>query len=227
MLDSVLHETSRLQRQIGAGDNAILDEYLTNIRRVEEQLAKMQARMSVVQNTPDGPVGIPDDYDEHMTVTYDLLHLAFQGDISRVFSFMVGHEGSGRSYAHVGVNKPHHSTSHHDGSPEGLDQYARIPSYHMLKLAEFLTRLENTPDGDSNLLESSMIYFGAGMSNGAAHDRNNPPAVILGHANGRIEGNRHIVVENREPTSNLLLAMADRLGAEIDAIGVSTGRLEI
>jgi hypothetical protein len=227
MLDSVLEETSRLQRVIGAADNAILDEYLTNIRRVEEQLAKMQARSMVVQNTPEGPVGIPDNFDDHMTVTYDLLLLAFQGDISRVFSFMVGHEGSGRSYAHVGVKKPHHSTSHHDGSPEGLDQYARIPSYHMTKFAEFLTKLENTPDGDSNLLESSMMYFGSGMSNGVVHDRNNPPAVILGRANGRLEGNLHVAVENKEPTSNLLLAMADRLGVEVDSIGVSTGRIPI
>jgi len=227
MLDSVLEETSRLQKLIGASDNAILDEYLTNIRRVEEQLAKMQARSSVVMNTPEGPVGIPDNYDEHMTVTYDLLHLAFQGDISRVFSFMVGHEGSGRSYAHVGVKKPHHSTSHHDGTEEGLDQYARIPTYHMVKLAEFLGKLRQTPDGDSNLLESSVIYFGAGMSNGVVHDRNNPPAALLGHANGRLPGNRHIAAQNKEPTSNLLLAMADKLGAEVDAIGVSTGRLEI
>jgi hypothetical protein len=140
---------------------------------------------------------------------------------------MVGHEGSGRSYAHVGVSKPHHSTSHHDGSPEGLDQYARIPGYHMVKLQEFLGKLAATRDGDGTLLDSSMIYFGAGMSNGAAHDRNNPPAVIVGRANGRLEGNRHIAVQNKEPTSNLLLAMADRLGAEIDSIGVSTGRLEI
>lgn len=227
MLDSVLAETSRLQKTIGASDNAILEEYLTNIRRVETQLQKMEARSSAISNTPDGPVGIPENYDEHMTVTYDLLLLAYQGDISRVFSFMVGHEGSGRSYAHVGVNKPHHSTSHHDGSPEGLDQYARIGTYHMVKLAEFLAKLEGTPDGDGTLLDSSLLYFGAGMSNGAAHDRNNPPAVLIGRANGRLEGNRHIVAENREPTSNLLLAMADRLGAEVDAIGVSTGRLAI
>jgi hypothetical protein len=162
-----------------------------------------------------------------MSVTYDLLYLAFQGDMTRVFSFMVGHEGSGRSYAHVGVSKPHHSTSHHDGSPEGLDQYARIPTYHMLKFADFLAKLADAPDGDGSLLDSSMIYFGSGMSNGAAHDRNNPPAVILGHANGRLEGNRHIAVENREPTSNMLLAMADKLGAEVESIGVSTGRLSI
>jgi len=227
MLDSVVGEVSRLQRLIGASDNAILDEYLTNVRRVETQLQKMEARSTVLQDTPTGPVGIPADFDAHMTVTYDLLHLAYQGDMSRVFSFMLGHEGSGRSYAHVGVKEPHHSTSHHKNTPDSLDQYARIGSYHMVKLAEFLTKLQNTPDGDGTLLDSSMIYFGAGMSNGLLHDRNNPPAAIIGGANGRMEGNMHVAVANKEPTANLLLAMADKLGAEVDSIGHSTGRIEI
>ena len=227
MLDSVVGEISRLERQIGAQDNAILDEYLTNVRRVEAQLAKMEARASVIQDTPIGPVGIPEDFDDHMTVTYDLLHLAFQGDMTRVFSFMLGHEGSGRSYAHVGVKEPHHSTSHHKNTPDSLDQYARIGTYHMVKLAEFVGKLENTQDGAGSLLDSSLIYFGAGMSNGLLHDRYNVPAALLGRANGRIEGNRHLVYENDEPTSNLLLAMADKLGAEVESIGIATGRLSI
>ena len=227
MLDSVAGEVARLERVIGAADNKILDEYLTNVRRVEEQLQKMELRSGVIGTAPSGPVGIPEDYDEHMSVTYDLLYLAFQGDMTRVFSFMVGHEGSGRSYAHVGVKKPHHSTSHHDGSEEGLDQYARIPTYHMFKFAEFLAKLETTPEGDSNLLDSSMLYFGSGMSNGVVHDRYNAPAVIVGRANGRLEGNLHVAVENDEPTANLLLAMADKLGAEIELIGASTGRIAI
>jgi hypothetical protein len=227
MLDSVLKETSRLQRMIGASDNAILDEYLTNIRRVEEQLHKMEARSGVLATTGGAPVGIPEDFDAHMTVTYDLLHLAFQGDISRVFSFMLGHEASGRSYAHVGVKEPHHTTSHHKNTPESLDQYARIGGYQMAKLAEFIEKLKSTPDGDGTLLDSSIIYFGAGMSNGLLHDRNNVPAVLLGHANGRLQGNRHIAVPNKEPTSNLLLALADKFGAEVESIGVSTGRLEV
>ena len=121
MLDSVLQETSRLQKKIGASDNAILDEYLTNVRRVEEQLQKMQSRSEAIASASDGPIGIPEDFDEHMTVTYDLLHLAFQGDLTRVFSFMVGHEASGRSYAFVGVKEPHHSTSHHKNTPESLE----------------------------------------------------------------------------------------------------------
>jgi hypothetical protein len=227
MLDSVLAETSRLQKMVGASDNAILDEYLTNIRRVETQLQKMEARSGVLSSTAEAPIGIPGDFDEHMTITYDLLHLAFQGDITRVFSFMLGHEASGRSYAHVGVKEPHHTTSHHKNTEESLDQYARIGSYQMVKLAEFLTKLRNTPDGDGSLLDSSLIYFGAGMGNGLLHDRNNPPAALLGRANGRLKGNRHIAVENKEPTANMLLAFADMFGSEVESIGLSTGRLEI
>ncbi len=227
MLDSVLDETSRLQKIIGASDNAILDEYLTNIRRVEEQLQKMESRSGALANTSAGPVGIPADFDVHMDVTYDLLHLAFQGDMSRVFTFMLGHEASGRSYAHVGVKEPHHTTSHHKNTPESLDQYARIGTYHMVKLAAFADKLRATPDGDGNLLDSAIVYFGAGMSNGLLHDRYNVPAALLGHANGQLEGNLHIAVENDEPTSNLLLAMADKMGVELNTIGIATGRLEV
>jgi hypothetical protein len=181
----------------------------------------------VLDGVPDAPIGIPGNFDDHMTVTYDLVHLAFQGDITRVVSFMIGHEASSRSYAHVGVKEPHHSTSHHNNTPESLDQYARINIYQVNKLAEFLRKLESTSDGDSSLLDTSVIYFGSGMSNGLAHDRNNVPAVLLGKANGRLEGNRHIAASNQEPSANLLLAIADKFGAEVASIGPSTGRLEI
>jgi hypothetical protein len=227
MLDSVLDETAHLQKKLGASDNAILDEYLSNIRRVEEQIAKMQARSSAIASASGGPIGIPEDFDEHMTVTYDLLHLAFQGDISRVFSFMLGHEGSGRSYAHVGVKEPHHSTSHHKNTPESIEQYARITAYQMVKLGEFLAKLKATPDGDGTLLDSSLIYFGAGMSNGLLHDRHNVPAALIGGAGGRLKGNRHLQAGADEPTSNLLLGMADLLGAEVETIGIATGHLSI
>lgn len=227
MLDSVLDEASRLQRVIGAADNAILDEYLTNIRRVEQQLQRMHARSDTLASAPAAPIGIPDKFDDHVTITYDLLHLAFQGDISRVFSFMLGHEGSSRSYAHVGVNEPHHPVSHHGDKPEGIERYAKITTYQMVKLAEFLDKLRATPDGDGTLLDSSLVYFGAGMSNGNLHDRHNPPAALLGGANGRLEGNRHIAAQNKEPVSNLLVAMAGLAGSDLESIGDSTGRLEI
>jgi hypothetical protein len=227
MLDSVMHETSRLQKVIGAKDNAILDEYLTNIRRVEDQLQKMQARSSVLASASDGPIGIPEDFNEHVTVTYDLLHIAFQGDISRVFTFMLGHEGSGRSYAHVNVKDPHHSTSHHKNTPESIEEYGRITAYHMVKLSEFLAKLKDTPDGDGSLLDSSLIYFGAGMSNGLLHDRHNVPAALIGRANGRLQGNRHIEATVDQPTSDLLLGIADVLGAEVETIGIAQGRLNL
>jgi hypothetical protein len=228
MLDSVLQETSRLQKKIGASDNAILDEYLTSVRRVEEQLQKMQSRSEAIASASGGPIGIPEDFDEHMTVTYDLLHLAFQGDLTRVFSFMVGHEASGRSYAFLGVKEPHHSTSHHKNTPESLEAYAKIGAYHMVKLGQFIEKLKNTREGDHTLLDSSLVYFGAGMSNGLLHDRHNVPALLVGTAGGRIQaGGRHIAAEKDQPTSNLLLAMADKLGAELDTIGIATGRMQI
>jgi hypothetical protein len=160
-----------------------------------------------------------------MGITYDLLHLAYQGDMTRVFSFMVGHEASGRSYAHIGVNEPHHNVSHHQNTEESIERYSRINTYHMQKFAAFVEKLRTTPDGDGSLLDSSLLYFGAGMSNGLLHDRHNVPALLVGRAGGRLEGNRHIQAGKDEPTANLLLGVADLMGAELDGIGGSTGRI--
>jgi len=227
MLDSVAEETARLQRKLGSADNTLLDEYLTNVRRVELQLQKMAARADTLEAAPASPIGIPDAFDEHLTVTYDLMHLAFQGDISRVFTFMLGHEGSSRSYANIGISEPHHPVSHHGDKPEGIERYAKLTTYQIVKLAEFVAKLEATTDGDGTLLDSAVIYWGSGMSNGNAHDRNSPPAVLVGGANGRLEGNRHVVAKPKEPTANLLLALADLAGAEVESIGASDGRLAI
>ena len=123
-----------------------------------------------------------------MTVTYDLMHLAFQGDISRVFTFLLGHEASSRSYAHIGIPDAHHSISHHGNDAEKLAKYAKIGIYQIVKLGEFLDKLKATPDGDGNLLDHSMLYWGSGMSNGNQHDRNNPPALIVGGAQRPAEG---------------------------------------
>ena len=118
---------------------------------------------------------------------------------------MVAHEGSGRSYAHIGIPEPHHPVSHHGDTPEGIAKYAKLTTYHVSKLAEFVGKLQATSDGDGTLLDRSLIYFGSGMGNGNAHDRNNPPVLLMGGANGRLKGNRHIVVEDKQPTANLLL----------------------
>jgi hypothetical protein len=211
MLDSIAEEASRMRRRLGPADTAILDEYLTNVREVEQQLDRMDARAGAEPEGAVAPLGIPDSFDDHMTVTYDLVRLAFQG----------------RSYAHIGIPEPHHPVSHHADSPEGIAKYAKITTYHTTKLAEFVGKLQATADGDGTLLDRSLVYFGSGMSNGNAHDRNNAPALVLGGANGKLKGNRHIAVENKEPTSNLLLGFADLAGAEVETIGVSTGRLTL
>jgi hypothetical protein len=227
VLDSIAQEAAAMQRNLGPADNAILDEYLTHVRDVEFQLDRMEARSGALPSGTSAPRGIPDTFDEHMTVTYDLMHLAFQGDISRVFTFMVGHEGSSRSYSHIGIPEPHHPVSHHGDNPESIERYAKVTTYHSAKLAEFIGKLRATPDGDGTLLDRAVIYYGSGMSNGNAHDRNNPPAVLLGGANGRLRGNRHIALETQEPTANLLVALADLANTEVEQIGHSTGRLSL
>ena len=227
LLDSVLQESSKLRRSLGGPDRAILDEYLSNIRQVEQQLDRMESRLGTITGAPEAPLGMPEAFDDHMTVTYDLMHLAFQGDISRVFSFMVGHEASDRGYAHIGIPETHHSISHHGNDAEKLAKYAKIGTYQIVKFAEFLEKLKATKDGDGTLLDHSMLYWGSGMSNGNLHDRSNPPAVVVGGAHGRLKGDRHIVAKADEPTANLLVSMAQMAGAELDQIGASTGRLDL
>jgi hypothetical protein len=223
MLDSVLAETAKLKKTLGASDNAILDEYLTNVRQVESQLQRMESRFASLPEA-DAPIGIPEALDEHIGVTYDLMHLAYQGDISRVFTFLLGHEASTISYANIGVPEAHHSISHHANNPETMAKYAKIGTYHIAKMAEFVRKLSETPDGDGTLLDHTMLYFGAGMSNGNVHDRKNVPALLVGGASGRLKGNRHLLADekNEEPTANLLLGMAHLYGCDnVDSIGYS------
>src|SRR6201996_521333 len=227
LLDSVTEETAKLEKSLGAPDRVILDEYLGNIRNVEKQLERMESRLGTITGNPEAPVGLPEAFDDHMNITYDLMHLAYQGDISRVFTFMTGHEASDRAYPHIGIPEQHHTISHHGGDPEKLAKYAKIATYQIQKFADFLDKLKATKEGDGNLLDHAALYWGSGMSNGNAHDRNSPPAVIVGGAQGRLKGNRHIVAAKDTPTANLLLAMAHLGGVEIDKLGASTGRIDL
>jgi hypothetical protein len=226
ILDSVGAETNRLKGKLGAPDRRIFDEYLANIRDVELQLDRMEKRLGTITGIPDAPVGLPEAFDDHMTITYNLMHLALQGDISRVFTFMIGHEPTDRSYPFLGIPETHHSVSHHANNAEKMEKYAKIGTYHMTKLADFVEKLKTTPDGEGTLLDHSLIYFGSGMSNGNLHDRATPPALLVGGAHGKLKGNRHIAAK-KEPTANLLLSIANLYGAQIDKFGASTGRLEI
>jgi len=226
LLDSVGEETRKLKGSLGTSDRRIFDEYLNNIREVELQLDRMEKRLGTLTSIPDAPVGLPEAFDDHLSITYNLMHLALQGDISRVFTFMLGHEPTDRSYPYLGIPETHHSVSHHGNDPEKMSKYAKIGTYQVAKLSEFIDKLKATPDGDGTLLDHSLIYFGSGMSNGNLHDRSNPPALLIGGANGKLKGGRHIVAK-KEPTANLLLSIAQLYGAQIDQFGASTGRLEL
>jgi hypothetical protein len=226
MLDSFTSEMAKMQRTLGPSDRAVLDSYVTNVREVEQQIDRMQARVDGLADPPEVPLGVPESFDDHMAVTYNLLHLAFRADISRVFTFLIGHEGTGRGYAHIGVPDRHHSISHHRNVPDKIEAYAKICTYQVSKLAEFVQKLRATPDGDGTLLDHSLLYWGSGMSDGNPHERFNPPAILMGGANGRLKGNRHIVASG-EPTANLLLSLADMTGYEVTKMGSSTARLAL
>jgi hypothetical protein len=226
MLDSVLAETNRLKSRLGPADTAILDSYLTNVREVEQQLDRMESRQASIVDGGDAPVGIPDTFDDHVKVNYDLMALAYQADLTRVFTFLLGHEASTRSYAHIGVPEAHHSISHHANDPEKLDKYAKIALYHLVRIGEFLDKLKATPDGDGTVFDRTLLYFGSGMSNGNAHDRNNPPALLVGGANGRMKGDRHLVM-NKEPVANLLVGIAQAGGSDLQQLGPSTGKVDL
>ena len=226
MLDSVMAETQRLQRTLGPADTAILDSYLTNVREVEQQLDRMESRQANIVDGGDAPIGIPDTFDDHVKVTYDLMALAYQADLTRVFTFLLGHEASTRSYAHIGVPEAHHSISHHANDPEKLDKYAKIALYHLVRVGEFLDKLKAMPDVNGTVFDNTLLYFGSGMSNGNAHDRNNPPALLVGGAGGRMKGDRHIVM-SKEPVANLLVGMAQVAGADLQQMGPSTGKIDL
>lgn len=227
MLDSIVEEVNRLRPQLGANDNRILSDYLDNVREVERRIKQVEKRSSVEIGMAAPPSGIPASFEDHMQLSYDLLHLAWQGDITRVFTFLTGVEASNRGYSFIGIPESHHVCSHHGNSPEAMEKYTKIVTYQVDQFARFVTKLAATPDGDGTLLDHALLYFGAGMSNGNLHDRFNPPALIVGGANGRLKGDNHVAVTKREPSANLLLSLAEIADIRLDHIGPSTGRIAI
>ena len=160
LLDSVTEETAKLKRSLGAPDRAILDEYLGNIRDVENQLQRMEIRLGTITGNPEAPVGLPEAFDDHMTITYNLMHLAYQGDISRVFTFMTGHEASDRAYGHIGIPEQHHTISHHGNDPEKLAKYAKIAHVPDPEVRRFLRQAEGHQRGRRKLARSRRSVLG-------------------------------------------------------------------
>ena len=226
ILDVIRSEASSLEAQLGASDRQTLDQYLDNVREIERRIQRASTSQGDEDlELPERPSGVPFDYQEHIKIMYDLLALAYQANITRVASFMVSREVSNRTYPQVGVTDGHHAISHHQNRAENMEKNVRIQTYNVNGFKYFLDRLKNTPDGDGTLLDHSLLLYGSNMSNSNAHDHFPLPNVIVGGANGRMKGGRHLKYEDHTPMANLLVTMLDRVGVHEDKLGDSTGIL--
>ncbi|GIW78385.1 MAG: hypothetical protein KatS3mg105_0192 [Gemmatales bacterium] len=225
ILDFVADDARRLKARLGSNDQQKLEEYLTGVREIEQRIA----RTGEPEKGPDGivrPSGIPQDYAEHIRILEDLLILAFQGDLTRIATFVYANEGSNRSYRMIGVPEGHHDLSHHGGKPEKLEKIRKINHFHMQQFAYFLKKLKSIREGDGTLLDNCMILYGSGNSDGNRHNHDDLPILLVGKGGGTLHTGRHVCYPRNTPLTNLYLAMLERMGVPRDSFGDSTGKLE-
>ena len=228
ILDAVRDDMSRLQRTLGAGDQTRVTQYLDAVREIERRIQRSEAQADVaLPEVLERPVGIPESFDEHAKLMFDLQALAFQADITRVFTFLIGREQTSRSFPEIGVADPHHAMSHHQMDPERLEKYAKINTYQVGLFAGFLEKLKATPAGDGTLLDQSMILYGGGISDGDQHSHMDLPLILAGGGAGTLKGGRHLKYTNETPMANLLVSMLDKVGVHAETLGDSTGRLPL
>lgn len=227
ILDGAVEETRSLISDLGPADRRKLDEYLTSIREVERGIQLAERNGSTQRPAGAPPSGIPADPTEHARLMFDLLALAFQADITRVATMMIGRESSIRSYDHLGLTESHHQLSHHRNDPTTLAKLVKIQTYHMELFARFVGRLQATPDGEGTLLDRCMMVYGAGIADSNRHTHEDLPVLVVGKGNGTLKPGRHIDYGKDTPVTNLLLALLDRVGVRPDRLGDSTGLLEI
>jgi len=223
MLDSVAAEARLLQRNLDARDRQRVSDYLDNLREIERRIQRAESR-GRTDVTLDVPVGVPDSFEEHVGLMYDLMAVAYQADVTRVFTFMLSRELSQRTYANIGVTEQHHSVSHHGNDPQKIAQNVKVNTYHMGLFAKFIETLKATPDGDGSVLDHSLIFYGGGMGNPNGHASDPLPVVGLGGGVGK--GHRHIKLKPQTPIGNLWLAVANHFGDEMNTFGDSNGRVE-
>ncbi len=225
LLDFVAQESRQLNARLGVADRRKLDEYLTGVREIERRLDRVRSSTEVGSTKLVRPVGTPRDYREHLRLMADLLVLAFQADLTRVATFVFANDGSNRSYGDIGVPEGHHDLSHHGHDRQKQAKIAAINRFHVEQYAYLVERLQAVREGDSTLLDRSMIVYGSGISDGNAHNHENLPILIAGRGNGRIEPGRHLVYPAETPLTNLHVAMMDRMGVSVERFGDSSGPL--
>jgi Protein of unknown function (DUF1552) len=226
ILDSITDKASRLGRALGSDDRAKLTEYLDAIRDVERRISNAERQNTKELPIVEHPAGIPGTFEEHAKIMYDLQVLAFQTDLTRISTFMMGREFTGRQYPEIGVPDAHHPISHHQNDPDKLAKLLKINSFHVKLFGYFVERLQSIPDGDGTLLDRVLLLYGAGMSDSNAHDPRDLPILLVGGANGRLAGGRHIRCPKGTPLANLHLSVLDMLGVKLDRLGDSTGELD-
>jgi hypothetical protein len=226
VLDSVRDEVAHLQGALGAGDRTKLVEYLEAIRDVERRIQKAEEQSDKELPVVEHPAGIPATYDEHVKLMCDLQVLAYQVDLTRVVTFMLGREFSGVTYPQIGVPDAHHPITHHQQEVEKVAKVAKINHYHVTQFAYLLEKLQSTPDGDGSLLDHTIMMYGTGMGDCNAHDPRNIPLVLAGGRSAQLKGGRHLRYPKETPLANLHLTLLDKLGIHLDRMGDSTGRLD-
>jgi hypothetical protein len=226
ILDSVRDEVAHLQGTLGAGDRSKLIEYLEAIRDVERRIQKAEEQSDKELPVVEHPAGIPGTYDEHVKLMCDLQVLAYQTDLTRIVTFMLGREFSGVTYPQIGVPDAHHPITHHQQEVEKIAKVVKINHYHVTQFAYLLEKLQSTPDGDGSLLDHTVMMYGTGMGDCNAHDPRNIPLVLAGGRSVQLKGGRHIRYAKETPLANLHLTLLDKFGVHLDRIGDSTGRLD-
>jgi hypothetical protein len=228
--DGVTTEITALRREIGATDRAKLNEYLENIREIERRIQRIEARNASgeLRQFPDAPIGVPDSFEEHVHVMMDLIAVAFAADTTRVFTFKLGRDASGRSYPESGVNTGFHNASHHGEREDRILDFAKINKYHVSMVPYLLEKLKNTPDGDGTLLDNSLVIYGSPMADSNIHNHKRVPLFVAGHAGGRLKGGVHVKAADGTPMANPMLTMLHMLGRDdVDKFGDSTGELDL
>jgi hypothetical protein len=229
ILDAVMKQLPVFESGLGSQDRARVDEYLQTIREIERRLQKAEQQASDHVVGVESPIGPPELYDEHVAILFDLMAAAFQADITRVFTFMMARDVTNISFPQIGVPDPHHALSHesHRGDAEKEVKFAKVNTHHVQMVGRFLQKLNSTKDGEGTLLDHSLILYGSGMSNGNQHSHHPLPLLVAGRAAGRVEGHRHLIQRENTPIGNLLLAMAQKTGVQIDSFGDNNGVIEL
>ena len=221
ILDLVTREAADLQKTLDAADRSRVGDYLESVREIERRVQKMEAQDLSSLDLPDVPVGTT--FDQRLNLMFDMVALAYQANLTRVFSFMMAGEGSNVTYNHIGVSDAFHPLSHHQNDKARKDRLVKIQTYHTQAFAKFLAKLQAMPDGDGSMLDHSIMLYGSNMSNSNAHDEFPLPTLLVGRANGRIKGGQHLKYPDKTPLANLLLTVLERAGIPEKTLGNSSG----